>query len=86
MMDKDHGRNASKEGRDKGRHSVHGDKRDVSGDRRFARDKSDVGSMKSLRRDLSVSPEEHSHRSRQRSRSPPRVPKAGARDEVSGDI
>ncbi|XP_008784549.2 FHA domain-containing protein DDL isoform X2 [Phoenix dactylifera] len=82
VMDKDRGRNASKEGRDKGRHSVHGDKKDVSSDRRLVREKSDVGLMKSSRRDRSISPEERSHRSRQRSRSPPRVPKAGARDEA----
>ncbi|XP_010931810.1 uncharacterized protein [Elaeis guineensis] len=82
LVDKDHGRNTSREGRDKGRHSVHGDKRDVSSDRRLVRDKSDISSMKSLRHDRSVSPEERSHRSRQRSHTPPRVPKAGARDEA----
>lgn len=86
LADRELRRHSGREDHDKGRYKERGEINDVSRDSKSSREKNDSVPSKSSRRDQSDSPEGRSHRSRYGSRSPTRPPKAGARDEVPGDI
>ncbi|KAJ6821560.1 FHA domain-containing protein DDL isoform X2 [Iris pallida] len=83
IVEQEHGRDSRREERNKEKHGEHGDSRDAPSDRRPVWEKIDGHSSRSSRHDRSVSPEERSHRSKHGSYSPPRVSRAGARDEAA---
>ncbi|RWW90416.1 hypothetical protein BHE74_00000471 [Ensete ventricosum] len=86
LADRELRRHSGREDHDKGRYRERGEIDDISRHSKSSREKNDSVPSKSSRRDHSDSPEGRSRRSRYSSRSPTRPPKAGARDEVSGDI
>ncbi|CAL9152883.1 unnamed protein product [Musa hybrid cultivar] len=86
LADRELRRHSGREDHDKGRYKERGEINDISRDSKSSKEKNDSVPSKYSRRDHSDSPEGRSHRSRYGSRSPTRPPKAGARDEVPGDI